>query len=142
MKKTLILSILSAVVALSLCSCGGNKNEAEVTETQRPTQAPIAVGNYDFSIKNELGSSIVKLYISDSSAEDWGDNLLTDENIYDDGAFEVSFSPERATANAKYDIAILTSGEAEYHFESLDLTNVSVVTLTWNEDDEVVAQLD
>lgn len=142
MKKTFILSVLTVFAALSLCACGGNNADPGLTETQRPTQAPIAIGNYDFSIKNELGSSITKLYISDSSSDNWGDNLLTDENIYDGGAFEVNFSPEKATSNAQYDIAILTSDQAEYHFEGLNLTDISVVTLTWNDNDEVVAQLD
>ena len=140
MKKALFAA-LSAIMVLSLCACGGN-NEPQPTERPRVTQAPIAGGNYDFAIKNDLGSSISELYISESSSNDWGDNLLSDESVYDGGAYEVSFSPEMATVNAEYDIAVITGDDAEYHFEGINLNDIDVITLTWNGDDDVIAELD
>lgn len=142
MKKALLI-LMAAVLALPLCACGKSKDDA-AQATQRPqlTQAPIAGGDYEFSIKNDLGSSVAELYISESTSDDWGTNLLDGDSIYDGGAYEVYFAPEQSASDSKYDIAVVTGDEAEYHFEGINLNGIDVVTLTWNDDDEVVAELD
>lgn len=142
MKKALSIFV-SLAMALSLCACGAKNDEsAEQTEKPRLTQAPIAGGNVAFSVINELGSSITEIYVSETSSDDWGDNLLEDEKIVDGGAFEVKFSPEQAKANAKYDMAVVTSDSGEYHFEDISLEGINVITLSFNDDDEVTAELD
>ena len=111
MKKFLAV-VLSAGVALGMTACG--------TKT--------AKSPYDFSIVNDLGSSLAEVYVSESTSEGWGDNLLGTSALENKKKMDLTFSGEQ-TATSVFDIAVITAAGTEYQFQGIDLNTANVVKI-------------
>lgn len=109
--KKIFAVILSVGMALGLASCGAGD------------ESP-----YNFSIVNNLGTPLSEVYISESTSEGWGDNLLGTSVLENEKTLDIEFSGA-PTATSVFDIAVITNGGTEYQFQSIDLNTANVVTL-------------
>ncbi|MDY3031645.1 MAG: hypothetical protein SOS24_07800 [Clostridia bacterium] len=109
--RKLLAAVLSLGIAAGISSCG------------KTTKSP-----YDFSLVNNLGSSVTEVYISESTSEGWGDNLLGTSALENGRKLELTFSGEQPSTSV-FDIAVLTAAGTEYQFKSVDLNTAKIVTI-------------
>ncbi len=111
MKK--ILSVLMSVgIIISTAACG-----------DKTTKSP-----NDFTLVNNLGTTLSEVYVSESTSDDWGQNILGTTALENEKKLDLSFSGA-PTATSVFDVAVLTSAGTEYQFKAIDLNTANVVTL-------------
>ena len=89
--------------------------------------APVALaGTQDFLIVNHTGDDIYDLYVAPSSSDDWGDNLLGNDVLGDEGRRNIVFSGH---SECQWDILATDSDDNEMTFEGINLCRVSKVIL-------------
>lgn len=103
--------MISAGLALGLASCGSGEKSP-----------------YDFELMNNLGTPLSEVYISESTSDSWGDNLLGTAVLENGMTLDIEFSGA-PTATSVFDIDVITNGGTEYQFQSIDLNTVNVITL-------------
>lgn len=84
-------------------------------------------GDQDFTVENQTGVEIHKLFVSPHSADDWQDDVLGQDTLADGDSVEIQFSPQEQAAH--WDLRIEDSEGASIEWESLDLLAISAVTL-------------
>ena len=98
---------------------------------------PVQNATLDFTLVNKTGYSLSGLYLSPSSENDWGDNIL-EEVLDTDASVDVIFSPHATTA--KWDLRAdwLMEEDAEeqefVYWKGLSLDEISQLTLFYNEE--------
>ena len=111
LKKELVAPILFLVLSLFLVSSAS------------------AQGKQDFDLVNHTGFAITEVYITPHNADDWGDNIFSDDAPLKDGAATtIGFSRKE---KAKFwDLKVRDTVGNDFEWENLNLLEISEVTLT------------
>jgi hypothetical protein len=84
----------------------------------------------DFTLVNKTGFDIYEIYMSPSTQEDWGDDILTADDLpflQNGQSCNLSFSPE---AESRYwDMKLVDENGDSHVCSKLDLTKVHTLTL-------------
>jgi hypothetical protein len=93
-------------------------------------QPASAQARQDFSIVNSSGFQVNKIYVSATSQNNWGRDLLG-ENVLPNGrVFDVTFAPN--TQECSWDILIVYADGDRSEFRRANLCNIRRVTLFWD----------
>ena len=88
-------------------------------------------GKLDFTLVNKTGVDIHEIYLSPSDQDEWGPDVLGEEDILENGTkADITFSP-KADADL-WDLMIKDEDGNEIVWEELDLTEIEILTLTYN----------
>ena len=116
MKRVLSL-LLAAVMLFSLAACGGS-SEAGV------------------KITNDLGYELVELYVTLSSKDFWGDDLLP--AAAEDGSVTVFLSGYEPAEGDTFDLRAVDVDGYVYEFYDLNLVDGDAVEMAWSEESAMV----
>lgn len=91
------------------------------------TQASAKKLDLDFTVHNETGVVIHKLFITPHSSDKWDENVLGDKLLKDGESFEITFSPKETAE--KWDIRVEDADGNPIEWENLKLSEITDVTL-------------
>ncbi len=83
-------------------------------------------GTQDFTLVNHTGDQVYRIYISETSNDDWEEDVLGEDVMENGGRLEISFSGRKACL---WDIMAMDEEDNSVTFNSLNLCEVSVVVL-------------
>jgi hypothetical protein len=84
-------------------------------------------GRQDFTVVNQTGVEINKLYVSPHSVNDWQEDVLGQDTLPDGDSVNIRFS--RSEKAAKWDLRIEDSDGNGIEWTNLNLLEISKVTL-------------
>ncbi len=84
-------------------------------------------GEQDFTLVNQTGVEIHRLYTAPHSSDDWEEDVLGDDTLADGESLEIQF-PKKEKAS-KWDLRIEDSDGNSIEWEDLKLKEISTVTL-------------
>jgi len=90
---------------------------------------PAIAADQDFKIFNKTGYQIDEVYIGPHSSSSWGDDIMGRNSLVDGAVLNVSF-PNRTSA-CSFDIRVKYNDGDEATWDSVNLCQVSRVTLYW-----------
>ena len=97
------------------------------------TAVPAAfAGTQDFTLVNQTGVEIYRLFISETSNDDWEEDVLGRDVLPHGSRMDISFSGRSACL---WDIMIMDEDENTVTWDGINLCEVSVVVLRCNEDE-------
>ena len=89
---------------------------------------PVAfAGDQDFTLHNQTGVTIHKVFIAPHTSDDWEDNILGKDTLDDGDSLDITFS--RKEKAAMWDLKIEDKEGNGITFENLNLLKISEVTL-------------
>jgi hypothetical protein len=88
--------------------------------------APTFAGTQDFTLVNQTGTEIYNLYISETSNEEWEEDVLGENTLASGGRLRVTFSGRSACL---WDMLVKDEDENEVRWTGINLCEVSVVVL-------------
>jgi hypothetical protein len=86
-----------------------------------------AQGQQDFTVVNQTGVEINKLFVSPHSSNDWEEDILGQDTLANGDSVNIHFS--RSEKAAKWDLRIEDSDGNGIEWENLNLLQISQVTL-------------
>ncbi|MCZ8315447.1 hypothetical protein [Phreatobacter sp.] len=89
-----------------------------------------AQARQDFAIVNQTGYTIDEVYVSPTSANNWGDDLMGDNSLENGMTLNVSFPVD--TTACRYDIKVVYDDETPVEFRNVNLCRIARVTLFYN----------
>ena len=128
-----ILAIGLAVLSLTILGSSSARTSRALTTTTNPTQNE----KLDFTLANETGYHIKKVYIGPSNNPEWTDDMevLHGRTFKTGSALDITFSPK--TRSAKWDLRVEWAApyekDAPVNWYGLDLTEIEKVTLLYDE---------
>jgi len=131
MKKRvlLIIATVAAVCVMTGCTktetvtttdADGN-TVTKTTETVNGEESTY-YENVPMAIENALGGGIYELHISMSDNDQWGDNLLADGYVLEDGTVANGLTVSYSADQPCIDVLAIDSEGTEVTFESVDLS--------------------
>jgi hypothetical protein len=146
MKNTVLLCGLTAVLLL-IGACSGtttnkpaNANTSTALSTPMPaaTTAPNTASSpastsaaQDFTLVNETGVEIDKVFISPHDKDDWEEDVLGRDTLPNGQTVDIKF--HRAETAAVWDLKIEDSKGNGIEWENLNLLEISKVTLYYKD---------
>lgn len=91
----------------------------------------------DFTLENRTGSTIMELYVSAASTNDWEEDILGVDVLADGESVTITFS--RNEKAVLFDIKILDEDADTFEWFEIPLNEVNVLTLSFNKRGEAVA---
>lgn len=85
----------------------------------------------DFTLVNETGVEIDKVYISPHDADDWEEDILGQDTLPSGQSVEVKFNREETAAN--WDLRIEDKEGNAIEWENLNLLKISKLTLNYDQ---------
>ena len=87
----------------------------------------------DFVLVNDTGYTIDKIFVSPSKTEEWGDDVMGQDQLEDGKSVKIHFSRahERET---KWDIKVVFTDNENRYWTDLDLSTISEVTIHYKND--------
>ena len=92
-----------------------------------PSKAAAPYGDQDFTVVNKTGVLINALYVSPSKQDDWGEDILGQDQLANGESCHISFHPKEQAA--KWDLRIEDSDGNALIWYNLNLLEISQVTL-------------
>ncbi len=92
-----------------------------------------AQSKQDFVLVNKTGYVLSEIYVSPARADNWGDDLLEndDEGMDDDETRTISFT--RAGSNCIWDLKVVyEEDDSSAVWHDINLCEVSKITIRWN----------
>lgn len=86
----------------------------------------LLAGTQDFTLVNQAGGTLFSIYISETSNDDWEEDVLEQDVLEDGARLNVSFSGRKACL---WDIMAVDEYDNNVVFNSINLCEVSVVVL-------------
>lgn len=86
--------------------------------------------NRDFTIVNESGANMLKLWISPSSSSDWEDEMLKGQVVRPGKRKTITFSSRYARDECEFDLKYVDANNDSWTFNKIDLCKVSELTFT------------
>lgn len=94
--------------------------------------APVFAGTQDFTLVNQTGVEIYRLYISETSNDDWEEDVLGDNVLPDGHRLPVNFYGRSA---CYWDMMIEDRDENNVTWTGINLCEASVVVLRCDDDE-------
>ena len=91
----------------------------------------MAQGKQDFTLHNNTGVEIHKLFISPHDVNDWEEDILGKDTMADGESLEIKFS--RKEAAKLWDLKIVDKEGTSIEWENLDLLDISEITLHYKD---------
>ena len=144
----LIGGVAFALLLTAACSAPAPSNNAAANSsaankaatpaaTATPAASPAAsnantssAAAQDFTLVNETGVEIDKVYISPHDADDWEEDILGKDTLPTGQSVEVKFSRDETAAN--WDLRIEDKEGNAIEWENLDLLKISKLTLNYD----------
>lgn len=117
-----------------------NKNAAPATNTAATPAATPATANanttntsaaQDFTLVNETGVEIDKVYISPHDKDDWEEDVLGQDTLPSGQSVDIKF--HRDETAAEWDLRVEDKGGNAIEWENLNLLKISKVTLHYKD---------
>lgn len=91
--------------------------------------APLKAQNaaLDFKLENKTGLTINSIYIAPHSSDEWGDDVMEDDVLRNGESVDIEFHPKAKAA--KWDLRIEDKDGNSVEWESLNLTEINVLTI-------------
>lgn len=86
-------------------------------------------GTQDFTLVNKTGETINNLHVSETSKDDWEEDVLGDEVLEDGESLEIGFDGKDACS---WDLMVKNEEGDNLYWRKIDLCTVSKVTLRCN----------
>jgi hypothetical protein len=102
-----------------------NSNTSSNSSTSNSTAAA-----QDFTLVNQTGVEIDKVFISPHDADDWEEDILGRDTLPDGSSVEIKFN--RNEKSAMWDLRIEDKGGNAIEWESLNLLEISKLTLHYD----------
>jgi len=145
MKKTVLLCGLTALLLMvGACSTAtntntpANANTATTMATPAPTTAPNTAVSpastsaaQDFTLINETGVEIDKVFISPHDKDDWEEDILGQDTLATGKSVDIKF--HRAETAPIWDLRIEDSKGNGIEWENLNLLEISKLTLYYKD---------
>ena len=84
-------------------------------------------GDQDFTLVNQTGIEIHKVYVSPHSADEWGEDILGKDTLPDGESVDITFSKKERAAH--WDLKIEDGHGNSVTWEDLNLKEISKITL-------------
>lgn len=92
-------------------------------------------GQQDFTLQNRTGYQIDEVYVSRSSSRNWGGDIMGSDALEDGKSVNVTFNaPDNV---CRWDMKVKYNDGDEATWNSLNLCNITTVTLFWDKKKEV-----
>ena len=91
----------------------------------------------NFVVQNNTGAEIVKLYISPSLLDDWGDNVLPGKSLKDHGETKIPFAGSKEVE--LWDLKTIDKQGTSTEWPGLSLAEVDRVLLSFEDGEPVVS---
>lgn len=89
--------------------------------------SPAIAGDQDFTLVNQTGVEIHRLYTSPHSSDDWEEDVLGDDTLANGESVDITFRPKEKAA--KWDLRVEDEDGNAITWENLNLLDISTVTL-------------
>jgi hypothetical protein len=109
-----------------------NTNTNANSNSSAQTDPSATAGAQDFTLVNKTGVEIDKVFISPHDADDWEEDILGRDTLPDGQSVDVKFS--RNEKAAMWDLRIEDSAGNAIEWESLNLLEISKVTLLYDKE--------
>ena len=87
----------------------------------------------DFVLVNDTGYTIDKIFVSPSKAEEWGEDVMGQDQLEDGKSVKIHFSRAHEKV-AKWDIKVVFTDKENRYWTDLDLSSISEVTIHYKND--------
>jgi hypothetical protein len=91
--------------------------------------APVQRRNLDFTLVNKTGLTIDEVYLSPTSDDDWGKDVMGRDVLKNGGKVDITFSSEEAECN--WDLKIVDEEEDAVEWDKLNLCTANEITLMY-----------
>jgi hypothetical protein len=137
--KALICGLSAALFVSGACSATvtptkTTTNAAATPATAAATPAPAApatTGAQDFTLVNETGVEIEKVFISPHNSDDWEEDILGQDTLPNGERVDIKFN--RNEKAALWDLRVEDNKENSIEWENLNLLEISKLTLTYKD---------
>ena len=93
-----------------------------------------AEGRQDFTLNNNTGSPIFKLYISPHDVNDWQEDILGEGTLSDGDEVDITFDREEDAE--LWDMKIVFENDTDLVWTELKLTQITHITLHWDPEED------
>jgi len=139
MNKALVCGLTAALLVTGACSSASTPPAAKTTPTPATATAvaspaaPAAdtAGAQDFSLLNETGVEIDKVFIAPHSSDDWEEDILGQDTLPSGQKVDIKF--HRAEKAALWDLRVEDNKENSIEWENLNLLEISKLTLHYKD---------
>lgn len=94
--------------------------------------SPAFAGTQDFTLVNDTGVEIYSLYISESSNDDWEEDVLGEDTLPDGARMDITFSGRTACL---WDMMVTDDEGGNVTWQGIDLCESSVVILSCDDEE-------
>lgn len=84
-------------------------------------------GELDFTLINQTGFAIAKVFVSPTSQKEWGDDVMGSDMLENGGSVDIKFSPKED--EKVWDLKVIDKDGGEVYWTGIDLSKTEKVTL-------------
>ena len=145
--KNIILALGILTLTLGFIGCGApaannaNAKPANAANTSNTNSGSNSASNtaaapatngaaQDFSLVNKTGVVIDKLYVSPADKDEWGEDILGQDQLADGATVEIKFHPKEKAE--KWDLRIEDTKGNAIEWTDLKLTELEKITLHYD----------
>jgi hypothetical protein len=92
--------------------------------------APASAGTQDFTILNNTGYPIERLYVSASAKEEWEEDVLGEDVLPEGERTRIRFANDEEAC--LWDLKVVYSDEESAEWQGINLCEVAVVSLSYD----------
>ena len=100
-----------------------------VTAVASTVAAPVQRRNLDFTLVNKTGLTIDEVYLSPTSDDDWGKDVMGRDVLKNGEKVDITFSSEETECN--WDLKIVDEEEDAVEWDKLNLCTANEITLMY-----------
>lgn len=114
------MRLFKTAIAVALLACSAAAST---------TAAPIQRRNLDFTLVNKTGLTIDEVYLSPTSDDEWGEDVMGRDVLKNGERVDIKFSSEETECN--WDLKIVDEDEDSVEWEKLNLCTANEITLMY-----------
>lgn len=140
-KKVLVCCFAASLLTTVACSSAPPASKAATPTTPAATPANVATpsnstvastaADQDFTLLNETGVVIDKVYISPHDSDDWEEDVLGTDTLPSGESVDIKF--HRAEKAPLWDLRIEDNKANSIEWENLNLLEISKITLNYKD---------
>ena len=91
-----------------------------------------AAAPQDFELVNNTGYEIKNVYVSPTSSDDWGDDILGADTLSTGDSKEITFPDNRGDA-CQWDLKVTYEDDTSHEWKNINLCSISKLTINYDE---------
>jgi hypothetical protein len=91
-----------------------------------------SAGPQDFELVNNTGNEIRNLYISPTTSDDWGDDVLGEDTLAAGDSQQIKFPASRGDA-CEWDLKVTYDDDSSKEWKDVNLCTISKLTINYDE---------